>query len=192
MRTCGCRLLNFNPNCPKVAAMCALYYHSRPLLSPTRSLQRTLAELRDYQRKHEFWQAENDKVIGAQASLDFRYEQQLSYERHKERENSVNIGESRSSAMSAAMCTCTFLVVSSTFSKVSLLLRELRQHVVHRSELRRALRLYIPGRKLHLQWGPSEVNTGEQCTFLRTELPMCPFFGPRSQSSSFTLSARTE
>ena len=28
-----------------------------------RSLQRTLAELRDYQRKHEYWQSQNEKFI---------------------------------------------------------------------------------------------------------------------------------
>ncbi len=66
-----------------------------------RSLQRTLAELRDYQRKHEYWQAQHDRLSQEQAPPDERRLQRAALDSHRERESQVNMGEYRRSARSA-------------------------------------------------------------------------------------------
>ncbi len=58
-----------------------------------RSLQRTLDELRDYQRKHEYWQVQQEKLLSEQANQGIRLDQKSSYEQQKRRESSVNMGE---------------------------------------------------------------------------------------------------
>ncbi len=58
-----------------------------------RSLQRTLDELRDYQRKHEYWQVQQEKLLSEQANQGIRLDQKTTYEQQKRKESSVNMGE---------------------------------------------------------------------------------------------------
>ena len=48
-----------------------------------RSLQRTLAELRDYQQKHDSWKQQQQKLVSEQASRSEKIEQTVSYETYK-------------------------------------------------------------------------------------------------------------
>ena len=87
-RSCGITSGSTSTGSPRTRSL----FITRMLLC--RSLQRTLAELRDYQRKHEYWQSQNEKLYTEQASSDAKYEQRVTYEQHKERESVVNMGES--------------------------------------------------------------------------------------------------
>lgn len=48
-----------------------------------RSLQRTLNELREYQKKHEYWQQQQEKLLTEQAPSDTKFEQRFAYEQLK-------------------------------------------------------------------------------------------------------------
>ncbi|XP_052798048.1 tetratricopeptide repeat protein 17-like isoform X3 [Mya arenaria] len=58
-----------------------------------RSLQRTLNDLKDYQRKHDFWQQQNDKLLSEQVPVDVKLAQHVAYEELRIREISSEIGE---------------------------------------------------------------------------------------------------
>ena len=64
-----------------------LFFH--PSLS---SLQRTLSELRDYQRKHEYWQLQQEKILTEQAQADVKLDQRVAYERLKIQQAVVHSG----------------------------------------------------------------------------------------------------
>jgi len=57
-----------------------------------RSLQRTLAELRDYQQKHDSWKQQQQKLALEQASRPEKIEQTVSYETHKMRLANEGVG----------------------------------------------------------------------------------------------------
>ncbi|KAL4224492.1 Tetratricopeptide repeat protein 17 [Mactra antiquata] len=58
-----------------------------------RSLQRTLNDLKDYQRKHDYWQQQSDKLLAEQVPLDVKLAQHAAYEDLKIKELSTEIGE---------------------------------------------------------------------------------------------------
>lgn len=58
----------------------------------SRSLQRTLNDLKDYQKKHDFWQQQNDKLLAEQVPMDVKVAQHVAYEEMKIREMSAEIG----------------------------------------------------------------------------------------------------
>lgn len=51
------------------------------------SLQRTLAELREYQKQHEYWLRQHEKLLNEQAPPEVKLEQRLEYEEQKIRES---------------------------------------------------------------------------------------------------------
>ncbi|GFY68857.1 tetratricopeptide repeat protein 17 [Trichonephila inaurata madagascariensis] len=51
------------------------------------SLQRTLTELREYQKQHENWVRQSEKLISEQAPPEVKLEQRLEYEEQKIRES---------------------------------------------------------------------------------------------------------
>ena len=57
-----------------------------------RSLQRTLAELRDYQQKHDAWKLQQQKLVSEQASRPEKIEQTISYETYKMRLANEGVG----------------------------------------------------------------------------------------------------
>jgi tetratricopeptide (TPR) repeat protein len=48
-----------------------------------RSLQRTLNELRDYQKKHEYWQQQQEKLLTEQSSPEFKVDTRLGFDHYK-------------------------------------------------------------------------------------------------------------
>lgn len=52
-----------------------------------RSLQRTLTELREYQKQHEYWLKQHEKLLSEQAPPEVKLEQRLEYEEQKIRES---------------------------------------------------------------------------------------------------------
>lgn len=58
-----------------------------------RSLQQTLNDLKDYQRKHDIFQAQTEKLISEQVTNDVKMDQHISYENMKLRQSAVEIGE---------------------------------------------------------------------------------------------------
>ena len=60
-----------------------------------RSLQRTLEELRHYQRKHKYWQQQQEKLITEQAPSEVKLQQLLAYESHKSRQKRAGHSESQ-------------------------------------------------------------------------------------------------
>jgi len=63
------------------------------ILQWCRSLQRTLAELRDYQQKHDAWKQQQQKLMSEQASRSEKIEQTVSYETYKLRLANEGVGE---------------------------------------------------------------------------------------------------
>ena len=57
-----------------------------------RSLQRTLNDLKDYQKKHDYWQQQNEKLNAEQVSIDTKFSMQHLYETIKIRESSSEVG----------------------------------------------------------------------------------------------------
>ncbi|XP_054710822.1 tetratricopeptide repeat protein 17-like [Uloborus diversus] len=51
------------------------------------SLQRTLTELREYQKQHEYWLRQHEKLLNEQAPPEVKLEQRLEYEEQKIRES---------------------------------------------------------------------------------------------------------
>lgn len=51
------------------------------------SLQKTLTELREYQKQHEFWLKQHEKLLSEQAPPEVKLEQRLEYEEQKIRES---------------------------------------------------------------------------------------------------------
>ena len=49
----------------------------------SRSLQRTLSELRQYQEQHKYWMEQQEKLISEQAPLEMKLESRLHYEEYK-------------------------------------------------------------------------------------------------------------
>lgn len=49
----------------------------------TRSLQKTLTELREYQQKHDVWHQQQQKLISEQSRLEEKIEQRLFYDAHQ-------------------------------------------------------------------------------------------------------------
>ena len=47
-----------------------------------RSLQRTLNDLKDYQRKHDFWQQQNTKLQTEQVTADVKLVQEQTFDQH--------------------------------------------------------------------------------------------------------------
>ncbi|XP_053384178.1 tetratricopeptide repeat protein 17-like isoform X3 [Mercenaria mercenaria] len=60
-----------------------------------RSLQRTLNDLKDYQRKHDFWQQQSDKLLAEQVPLEVKLSQHVAYEELKIKELSSEIGKKK-------------------------------------------------------------------------------------------------
>ena len=58
-----------------------------------RSLQRTLNELRDYQRKHAYWQDQKDRLDTEQVVPDTRFDQRVAWEQHRLRQSVVTMGK---------------------------------------------------------------------------------------------------
>lgn len=58
-----------------------------------RSLQRTLNDLKDYQKKHDHWQQENDRLLTEQVMSGVKMEQRLAYEQLKSRDTSSGVGK---------------------------------------------------------------------------------------------------
>ncbi|OWF35392.1 tetratricopeptide repeat protein 17-like isoform X2 [Mizuhopecten yessoensis] len=58
-----------------------------------RSLQRTLNDLKDYQKKHDFWQNQNEKLISEQVSNDVKLLQHKAFENFKIQDSTIDIGE---------------------------------------------------------------------------------------------------
>jgi len=58
-----------------------------------RSLQRTLAELREYQQKHDSWKQQQQKLVSEQASRMEKIEQTVSYETYKLRLANEGVGQ---------------------------------------------------------------------------------------------------
>ena len=58
----------------------------------SRSLQRTLSELRDYQQKHDSLKQQQQKLISEQASRHEKIEQTISYETYKMRLANEGVG----------------------------------------------------------------------------------------------------
>ncbi|XP_071122223.1 tetratricopeptide repeat protein 17-like isoform X6 [Mytilus edulis] len=58
-----------------------------------RSLQQTLNDLKEYQRKHDIFQSQTEKLISEQVTNDVKLDQHISYENMKLRESAVEIGE---------------------------------------------------------------------------------------------------
>ncbi|KAH3890152.1 hypothetical protein DPMN_014224 [Dreissena polymorpha] len=58
-----------------------------------RSLQRTLNDLKDYQKKHDHWQQQNDKLLAEQVPVEVKVAQHMAYEELKIKEISTDIGE---------------------------------------------------------------------------------------------------
>ena len=62
----------------------------------SRSLQRTLNDLKDYQKKHDYWQQQNDKLLAEQVPMDVKVAQHVAYEELKIKEMSAEIGTCKS------------------------------------------------------------------------------------------------
>ena len=75
------------------------------LFISSRSLQRTLNDLKDYQKKHDFWQQQNDKLLAEQVPVEVKLAQHVSYEESKIKELSTEIG----------MCTTVVLFLDRCF-----------------------------------------------------------------------------
>lgn len=60
-----------------------------------RSLQRTLDELKDYQRQHNWWQQQHDRLVSEQASPDTKREQVRAYDAFMSRERDLALGYGR-------------------------------------------------------------------------------------------------
>ncbi|BFZ05335.1 hypothetical protein BsWGS_08373 [Bradybaena similaris] len=58
-----------------------------------RSLQRTLKDLKDYQRKHDLYQMQSDKLLAEQVPHEVKIAQHLAYEQLKMREKSAEMDE---------------------------------------------------------------------------------------------------
>jgi hypothetical protein len=51
-----------------------------------------LNDLKDYQRKHDFWQQQSDKLLAEQVPLEVKLSQHVAYEELKIKELSSEIG----------------------------------------------------------------------------------------------------
>ncbi|KAK3763690.1 hypothetical protein RRG08_058200, partial [Elysia crispata] len=58
-----------------------------------RSLQRTLEDLKDYQRKHDLYQSQSDKLLAEQVPHEVKIAQHHAFEQQKMRERSVEMDE---------------------------------------------------------------------------------------------------
>ncbi|KAK3103819.1 hypothetical protein FSP39_022148 [Pinctada imbricata] len=74
-----------------------------------RSLQRTLNDLKDYQKKHDYWQQQSEKLAVEQVPTETKLSQQMLYENLKVKESSSEIGEycrmSERDGKQVLMCT---------------------------------------------------------------------------------------
>ncbi|XP_060074042.1 tetratricopeptide repeat protein 17-like isoform X2 [Ylistrum balloti] len=74
----------------------AVHCHSKlenALEAQHRSLQRTLNDLKDYQKKHDFWQNQNEKLLSEQVSNEVKLLQRKAFESFKIRDSTIDIGE---------------------------------------------------------------------------------------------------
>lgn len=58
-----------------------------------RSLQKTLNDLKDYQRKHDFWQQQNEKLLAEQVPANIKINQHVAHESLRMQQANVEIGE---------------------------------------------------------------------------------------------------
>ncbi|XP_070200043.1 tetratricopeptide repeat protein 17-like isoform X3 [Littorina saxatilis] len=58
-----------------------------------RALQKTLKELKDYQRKHDHYQTHNEKLASEQVPTEVKISQRIAYEHAKMRDNNNEMGE---------------------------------------------------------------------------------------------------
>ncbi|XP_062591170.1 tetratricopeptide repeat protein 17-like [Saccostrea cucullata] len=58
-----------------------------------RSLQKTLNDLKDYQKKHDYWQQQNEKLVSEQVSANIKINQHVAHESLKMQQTNVEIGE---------------------------------------------------------------------------------------------------
>lgn len=63
-----------------------LFYHQY------RSLQKTLNDLKDYQRKHDFWQQQNEKLLAEQVPANIKINQHVAHESLRMQQANVEIG----------------------------------------------------------------------------------------------------
>lgn len=58
-----------------------------------RALQKTLKELKDYQKKHDIYQAQNEKLGTEQVPTEIKVAQRIAYEHSKMKDSSNEMGE---------------------------------------------------------------------------------------------------
>ena len=58
-----------------------------------RALQKTLKELKDYQRKHDQYQTQNEKMSTEQVPTEVKIAQRIAYETAKMRDNNNEMGK---------------------------------------------------------------------------------------------------
>ncbi|XP_048779550.1 tetratricopeptide repeat protein 17-like isoform X2 [Ostrea edulis] len=58
-----------------------------------RSLQKTLNDLKDYQKKHDYWQQQNEKLMAEQVPANTKINQHVAHESLKMQQTNVEIGE---------------------------------------------------------------------------------------------------
>lgn len=63
-----------------------MFYHQY------RSLQKTLNDLKDYQRKHDFWQQQNEKLLAEQVPANIKINQHVAHESLQMQQANVEIG----------------------------------------------------------------------------------------------------
>lgn len=63
-----------------------MFYHQY------RSLQKTLNDLKDYQRKHDFWQQQNEKLLAEQVPANIKINQHVAHESLRMQQANVEIG----------------------------------------------------------------------------------------------------
>ena len=57
-----------------------------------RSLQKTLNDLKDYQKKHDFWQHQNEKLLAEQVPANIKINQHVAHESLKMQQANTEIG----------------------------------------------------------------------------------------------------
>lgn len=83
----------------------------KSLVNASRSLQRTLKDLKDYQRKHDLYQMQSDKLLAEQVPHEVKIAQHLAYEQLKMREKSAEMGKLFHSDTSFSVSWLSFMPV---------------------------------------------------------------------------------
>lgn len=67
-------------------------YCNRRVWLHFRSLQKTLNDLKDYQKKHDYWQQQNEKLMAEQVPANTKINQHVAHESLKMQQTNVEIG----------------------------------------------------------------------------------------------------